>query len=150
MKIRSAYWAFRLAASLLAVFTVGTAQATENILVMGGTTTKTTSAATAVPSLAVRDALANQLGDAGFRVYDETAITMDNFQQGRCRREDAELIDIARSIRQPTIDVVVRFRIYAATKDTTATTSIALMKYAPPPPATPTARAFLQPGSAAV
>ena len=73
----------------------------------------------------MRDTLANQLGDAGFRVYDETAATIDKFQQGRCRRQDDELIDIARSIRQPTIDVVVLFRVYAVARELDYTTKVA-------------------------
>jgi len=58
-------------------------------------------------------ALTNQLHNAGFDVFDETAVTLENFAQGRVRRTDAELIDIAKSIHRPPIDVVVMFSIYA-------------------------------------
>ncbi|WP_299071417.1 hypothetical protein [uncultured Paraglaciecola sp.] len=51
-------------------------------------------------------------------VYDETAITLTNFKQGRVRRTDGELIDIARSVTRPPIDVVAVFSIYASMKDT--------------------------------
>ena len=60
----------------------------------------------------VLDALSNELGDGGYRVLDETALTLDNFKQGRKNRTDAEIIDIARSIKRPPIDVVVIFEIY--------------------------------------
>jgi len=47
-------------------------------------------------------------------VYDETSITLDSFKQGRVRRSDAELLDIARSITRPPIDIVVVFSTYAS------------------------------------
>ena len=34
----------------------------------------------------VLNAVSNQLGDEGFNVYDETAVTLDDFVQGRYRR----------------------------------------------------------------
>ena len=46
-------------------------------------------------------------------VYDETSITLNHFKQGRVRRTDAELLDIARSVTRPPIDVVVVFSTYA-------------------------------------
>ncbi len=61
----------------------------------------------------VLDALANEMNDEGFDVYDETAVTLDNFAQGRIRRTDGEIIDIARSIKRPPIDVAVIYGIYA-------------------------------------
>jgi hypothetical protein len=47
-------------------------------------------------------------------VYDETSITLNSFKQGRVRRSDAELLDIARSITRPPIDIVVVFSTYAS------------------------------------
>jgi hypothetical protein len=49
-------------------------------------------------------------------VYDETSITLNNFKQGRVRRTDAELVDIARSITRPPIDIVVVLSTYASVK----------------------------------
>lgn len=46
-------------------------------------------------------------------VYDETSITLNKFKQGRVRRTDAELLDIARSITRPPIDIVVVLSTYA-------------------------------------
>ena len=46
-------------------------------------------------------------------VYDETSITLNHFKQGRIRRSVAELLDIARSITRPPIDMVVVFSTYA-------------------------------------
>ena len=64
----------------------------------------------------VLNAVSNQLSVEGFNVYDETAVTRDDFVQGRSRRTDAELIDIARSIKRPPIDVGVIFSIYGSHK----------------------------------
>lgn len=72
----------------------------------------------------VLNALSNQLSDEGFKVYDETAVSLDDFAQGRTRRSDAELIDIARSIDRPPIDVVVMFSIYASAQDVSYTTKV--------------------------
>ena len=52
----------------------------------------------------------NQVAD----VYDETSLTLDTFKQGRERRTDAELLDIARSINRPPIDIVVVLSTYAS------------------------------------
>ena len=54
----------------------------------------------------------NQIVD----VYDETSITLNKFKQGRVRRTDAELLDIARSITRPPIDIVVVLSTYASVK----------------------------------
>ena len=52
----------------------------------------------------------NQVAD----VYDETSLTLDTFKQGRGRRTDAELLDIARSINRPPVDIVVVLSTYAS------------------------------------
>ena len=72
----------------------------------------------------VLNAVSNQLSDEGFNVYDETAVTLDDFVQGRSRRTDAEIIDIARSIKRPPIDVGVIFSIYGTHKKLTYTAKV--------------------------
>jgi len=62
----------------------------------------------------VVNTLSQQMQSMGFDVYDETAITLTQFEQGRIRRSKAELIDIGRSIRKLPIDVVLVFKIYAS------------------------------------
>lgn len=47
-------------------------------------------------------------------VYDETSLTLTSFKQGRVRRSDAELIDIAQSITRPPIDIIAVFSTYAS------------------------------------
>jgi hypothetical protein len=64
-------------------------------------------------------AIDNQLGDMGIAVYDETAVSLEQgFATGRVRRSDAEIIDIAKSISRPPIDVAVIYTTYASVKTT--------------------------------
>ncbi len=64
----------------------------------------------------VINSLSNQLHDVGFDVYDETAVTLDKQQADHnddIRRTDTDIIEIARTIQYPPIDVVVLFSINA-------------------------------------
>ncbi|MEL7543175.1 MAG: hypothetical protein AAGJ70_05310 [Pseudomonadota bacterium] len=54
-----------------------------------------------------------QYGIDGLDVYDETAVTLNFYKQDRTRRRDEELISIARQIKNPRIDVVVLYTLYA-------------------------------------
>jgi len=65
-------------------------------------------------STRILNAVVTQLDTGGFKVYDETAVTLDTHKQGRSRRTDAELIDIAKSVRKPPIDVVVFFTVFSS------------------------------------
>ena len=65
-------------------------------------------------STRILNALVTQFDSHGYDVYDETALTYRTHTQGRSRRTDAELIDIARSIRRPPIDVTVFFQVYSS------------------------------------
>ena len=95
-----------------------------NILVMGEDADKDTVPCSSRVFKRVRSALVNQLHDDGFNVYDETAVTLDNFAQGRCRRSDAEIIDIARKAKNPPIDVITIFSIYGSKKQLSYTTNV--------------------------
>lgn len=64
-------------------------------------------------STRIVNSVVTQLDQRRYRVYDETAVTINTHRQVRTRRTDAELIDIAKSIRKPPIDVVVFFTVYA-------------------------------------
>ena len=72
----------------------------------------------------VFDALSEALNNEGFDVFDETAITLDTMSQGRVRRTDAEIIDVARTVTKPPIDIAVIFAIYAHTDVLEYTTKI--------------------------
>ncbi len=63
----------------------------------------------------VLQAIAGELRARGFEVYDETATTMDFYDQSRVRRSDAELISLARTVQIVPIDAVTAFEIHATT-----------------------------------
>lgn len=50
----------------------------------------------------------------GYNVYDETAVAMGFTQPNRVRRRDVELIEVARAVSNPPLDVVAIFQIYAS------------------------------------
>ena len=62
--------------------------------------------------------VSGELHRTGFGVFDETAVTLENFVQRRVRRSDAEIIDIARSIDKPPIDILMIFSIYTSAMKT--------------------------------
>jgi hypothetical protein len=64
-------------------------------------------------STRILNELVTQLDTRGFDVYDEAAVTLRTHTQGRSRRSDAELVDVAKSIRRPPIDVVIFFEVFA-------------------------------------
>jgi hypothetical protein len=72
----------------------------------------------------VMDAVEQQMVQEGFSVVNETMATRGNFVQGRVRRTDAELYDIAKSVTQPPIDFVVSFKIYPRFKSTSYSTKV--------------------------
>ena len=60
-----------------------------NIMIMGDDADRDTVPRNSRVFRRVLDALSNQLNEEGFDVYDETAVTLDDFAQGRTRRTDA-------------------------------------------------------------
>jgi hypothetical protein len=109
---------FRLAAAAVCLWLSGPhtswAQGRPNILVMSEDADEE-----AVPrgnriyTRVIRE-LSETMNVRGYNVYDETAISMGITEPNRVRRRDTELIDVARSISTPPLDVVVIFEIYAS------------------------------------
>lgn len=95
-----------------------------NILVMGEDADKDTVPRNSRVFKRVLNALAEEMNREGFNIYDEVAVSLDDFAQGRVRRTDAEIIDVARSIKRPPIDVVVIYAIYASAQKTSYTMKI--------------------------
>ena len=95
-----------------------------NVLVMGEDADKDTVPRNSRVFKRVLDALANEMNQEGFAVYDEVAVTLDDFNQGRTRRTDAEIIDIARSVNKPPMDVAVIYSIYASAQKTSYTLKV--------------------------
>ena len=95
-----------------------------NIMIMGEDADRDTVPRNSRVFRRVLDALSNQLNEEGFDIFDETAVTLDDFAQGRTRRTDAEIIDIARLAKRPPIDVAVIFQIYASANQLAYTTKV--------------------------
>ena len=93
--------------------TTGKTAEKPNILIMGEDADKDTVPRKSRVFNRVFNALSNELHNEGFNVFDEVALTMDDFSQGRTRRSNVEIIDIARSVKKVPIDVAVIFMIYA-------------------------------------
>ncbi|MEQ9199404.1 MAG: hypothetical protein RLN80_05405, partial [Rhodospirillales bacterium] len=61
----------------------------------------------------VEDGLVRQLRDRGYRVVDETAASPGTLETGRSRRDEGEVIGIARAVTTPSVDLLVLYTIYA-------------------------------------
>jgi hypothetical protein len=124
MKTRSILLAFALAWTVLSG--PGAAQAADQpkVLILGEDADPDSIARDSRVFKRVLAAVSNQLNAFGFDVFDETAISLDAFAQGRIRRPDAEIIDVARSVTRPPIDVALLFTIYANVEKRTYTSSI--------------------------
>lgn len=59
-------------------------------------------------------AISHQMQMKGFKVYDETALSMRFTNAGRTRRSDAELIAVARRVNSVPVDVITVFKVYAS------------------------------------
>jgi hypothetical protein len=62
----------------------------------------------------VLQAISGQMQTEGFKVYDETAVSLGITDPGRVRRTDAELITVARRIQDVPVDAIAVFQIYAS------------------------------------
>ncbi len=99
--------------SLCLITTLSTQAANNaNILVIGNDANVGSISRNNPAIVGIIGALANNMHEHNFDVYDETAITLDGFEQNRIHRSDAEIIDIARSIKRPPIDIAVIFSMY--------------------------------------
>ena len=87
-----------------------------NVLILGEDNDKDTVRRNTRVFKRVLAALSTELQNEGFAVYDEVGLTLGHSNQGRSRRTDAEIIDIARSVKKIPIDVAVIFSIYYSTE----------------------------------
>ena len=72
----------------------------------------------------VLETLSGDLHEAGYAIYDETSVTLAEFTQGRTKRSEAEILDIARSVSRPPLDIAVLFSIYAYVQEFTYTKKV--------------------------
>ena len=106
--------------------TVLSAQAANNanILVIGNDANSGSISRDSPAFTRIIGALANSMHDRSFDVYDEAAITSTSFSQHNVNRSDAEIIDIARSIKRPPIDIAVIFSMYINRQENGYTTKV--------------------------
>jgi hypothetical protein len=117
-------FSFLILTSVLVLPTYVYAANNANILVIGNDANKGSVPRNSPVFNRVVGALVNQMHDNDFDVYDETAITLDTFDQGKVHRTDAEIINVARSIKRPPIDIAVIFSIYVNTQIQGYTTKV--------------------------
>lgn len=67
-----------------------------------------------------------QQGIGGMDVYDETAVTVEFYGQDRTRRTDQELVSLSRQIRNPMLDVLVPYTLYARAVENPYTNVVSL------------------------
>ena len=122
----------RFAILLLGLFVLGACQTpgggrgSHTLVIMGEDSDPGSIARNDRVHVRVLNEFASQLSDYGFDVFDETAVTLDTHRQGRIRRPDAELIDVARGVRRPPIDTIALFTIYVAKPDVGYTRKVRL------------------------
>ena len=124
MKLMKSLFSTLIAVYLIAIAAPAMAGDNPNLLVMGEDADTDTVPRNSRVFKRVLDALNEEMNNFGFNMFDETAVTLGDFAQGRTRRTDGEIIDVARSIRRPPIDVAVMFQIYASAKQLDYTTKV--------------------------
>ena len=62
-------------------------------------------------------AMNEEMNIQGHDVFDETAVAMNINPANRVRRRDSELIEVARAVQTPPLDVVTVFSIYASVRE---------------------------------
>ena len=69
-------------------------------------------------------AIQSKMNEAGFDVFDETAVTLGALAQDRVRRDNGEIIEVCRAVRSPPLDVAVIFSIWPNTRRTDVATYV--------------------------
>lgn len=113
--LRSAFTASALLSlGLLGLAAPALAQAKPNVVVMGEDADEDSVPRGNRIFQRVIAELAETMNLRGYNVYDETAVAMGFTGPNRVRRRDAELIEVARAVQNPPLDVVAVFQIYAS------------------------------------
>jgi hypothetical protein len=90
------------------------AQARLNVVMMGEDADPSSVARSNRVFSRVQQEIMEQMNVRGLQVYDEVAVSLDVTDPGRIRRRDAELVDVARTVNRPPLDVLVVFQVYAS------------------------------------
>jgi hypothetical protein len=104
-----------LAGCLAATATMASAQVPKlNVVMMGEDADTSSVPRTNRVFTRVQQEIMEQMNVRGLQVYDEVAVSLEITNPGRIRRRDAELIDVARTVSRPPLDVLVVFQIFAS------------------------------------
>jgi hypothetical protein len=107
--------ALLILSSLIAIAEPASAQSPKlNVVMMGEDADASSVPRTNRVFSRVQQEIMEQMNVRGLQVYDEVAVSLGVTDPGRVRRRDAELIDVARTVSRPPLDVLVVFQIYAA------------------------------------
>ena len=71
-------------------------------------------------------AMQSELNQAGFNVYDETAVTLRTLVQERTNRDNAEIVEVCRAARTPPLDVAVIFSIWPRSRSSEIATYLSV------------------------
>lgn len=93
-----------------------------NVMVMGESADRDSVPRNSRVFRRVLDALQSQLQNRGYAVYLETATSAATSAQEWRRRSDVEVVDVAKGIKTPPIDVAIIFQIYASAEELSYTT----------------------------
>jgi hypothetical protein len=113
----SRLFAFILAACLVQMAPLAASAQGLNILVMGEDADEDSVPRGNRIYNRVIAALNEEMNVQGHDVFDETAVAMNINPANRVRRDDSELIEVARAVPNPPLDVVVVFSIYASVRE---------------------------------
>jgi hypothetical protein len=113
----SRLFAFLLAVCLVPMAPLAASAQGLNILVMGEDADEDSTPRGNRIFNRVIAALSEEMNVQGHDIFDETAVAMNINPANRVRRDDSELIEVARAVPNPPLDVVVVFSIYASVRE---------------------------------
>jgi hypothetical protein len=105
-----------LATSVTGCAPMAVAEQQPNLLIMGEDADHDSVARNSRIFNRVSRALEAEFQAEGFKVYDETAVTLNVTDPQRVRRTDAELITIAQRVQNTPIDAIVVFQVFASSE----------------------------------
>lgn len=114
--IKSLAFTLMIAISAMGCAPMAVAEQQPNLLIMGEDADQDSVARNSRIFNRVSRALEAEFQAEGFKVFDETAVSLSITDPQRVRRTDAELITIAQRVQNTPIDVIVVFQVYASSE----------------------------------
>jgi len=115
---------------LLSGCTCSSKYKTQNVLIMSEKNSDSSQHGNNKSTRLVTNSLVNQLNTAGFNVYDETVVTLDDFNMNFDSYNRRDLIEIARNIQSVDIDYLVLLNIDEVIKQSPYTQHVSSEVYA--------------------